>query len=99
MTFLKEYSDYLKDNPEGYWFKRKLYGWGWAPARWQGWAITGVYLALVFVAAFSSSLSVLNLTEEQLLLSLIVLTIIFLIIAWRTGEPPKWQWGNKNPKV
>jgi hypothetical protein len=34
MKLFKEYTDYLKDNPQGYWFKRKLYGWGWTPARW-----------------------------------------------------------------
>ena len=29
---IKEYIAYLKDNPQGYWFKARLYGWGWAPA-------------------------------------------------------------------
>ena len=28
---LKQYIAYLKDNPQGYWFKAKLYGWGWVP--------------------------------------------------------------------
>ena len=44
---LKEYRAYLKDNPKGYWFKRKLYGWGWTPAKWQGWCLTLLYSVLV----------------------------------------------------
>lgn len=36
---LKEYLEYLKDNPKHLWFKRKLYGWGWVPVRWQGWLV------------------------------------------------------------
>jgi len=36
---IKEYIAYLKDNPQGYWFKAKLYGWGWDPAIWQGWLV------------------------------------------------------------
>jgi hypothetical protein len=28
---IEEYKKYLKDNPEVYWFKAKLYGWGWFP--------------------------------------------------------------------
>lgn len=31
----KNYLDYIRDNPHGYWFKRKLYGWGWTPVTWQ----------------------------------------------------------------
>jgi hypothetical protein len=27
MNIFKEYYNYLQDNPEGYWFKRKLFGW------------------------------------------------------------------------
>lgn len=26
MNYFKKYKEYLKDNPKGYWFKRKLYG-------------------------------------------------------------------------
>jgi len=43
-SVLKEYIAYLKDNPQGYWFKSKLYGWGWTPARWQGWFVLVVYV-------------------------------------------------------
>lgn len=47
---LEKYLEYLKDNPEGHWFRAKLYGFGWTPAKWQGWAVTvGFMLALIWV--------------------------------------------------
>jgi len=57
---VKEYIAYLKDNPparnafsladaggEHLWFKRKLYGWGWVPVRWQGWLVIIVGIAIL----------------------------------------------------
>jgi len=52
---IKEYIKYLKDNPEGYWFKAKLYGFGWAPAAWQGWLVLFVYI--VAITLFSLTVS------------------------------------------
>ena len=26
----------------------------------------------------------------------VVLTVIFLVICWRTGEPPCWRWGKRD---
>lgn len=46
---LKRHIVYLKDNPKGYWFKRKLYGWGSTPATWQGWAVIGIFVVLIVV--------------------------------------------------
>lgn len=48
MNIFQQYFRYLKDNPEGYWFKRKLYGWGWTPATWQGWVTLVAFLAVFF---------------------------------------------------
>ena len=45
----KEIIKYLKDNPKGYWFKSKLYGYGWTPAKWQGWLVLFLFLALIFL--------------------------------------------------
>jgi hypothetical protein len=36
----------------GYWFRAKRYGWGWGlPAKWQGWLILAVYVALIIFGA------------------------------------------------
>ncbi len=95
---IKEYIAYLKDNPERLWFKRKLYGWGWVPVQWQGWVTLIIYIVLVLG---------LVLTREEVIpgnpdsgsnfltfaLPIIISTVIFFIILYKTGESPRWQWG------
>ena len=49
--FVKQYLEYVRDNPQGYWFKAKIYGWGWVPARWQGWLVIAVYVAALIAFA------------------------------------------------
>lgn len=90
----KELREYLKDNPEGYWFKRRPYGWGWIPARWQGWAILFAYIALVTLAAFS--IDGRSLEREivfTFILPVVFLTLALIRICYKTGEEPRWQWG------
>ena len=50
---IKEYIKYLKDNPQGYWFKAKLCGWGWTPAKWQGWLVIFLYILLILGLVFT----------------------------------------------
>ena len=99
---LKEYIAYLKDNPQGYWFKAKLYGWGWTPARWQGWLVSITFIILIVfnffridTASHSASDTLINFFPQTLFF---VLLLIF--ICWKTGEKPHWQWGlpKKNKK-
>lgn len=99
MSMFQEYIQYLKDNPEGYWFKRKLYGWGWTPARKQGWAVTAVFIATVLgllIGAETRMVQFFN--DSELLLIVALATVLFMGIVWKTGEPPRWQWGNKKKK-
>jgi len=49
----RNYIGYMKDNPKKYWFKRKLYGWGWVPVRWQGWFVVLLGIS-IFVAGIYS---------------------------------------------
>ncbi len=94
----KQYKTYYTDNPQGYWFKRKLYGWGWTPVTWQGWAVTGVFIGLVIGIAARLPAAP---SKTELIyafgLPLFLVTLGFLAIMWRTGESPKWQWGLKQP--
>ncbi|CAN5179503.1 hypothetical protein BH09PAT2_BH09PAT2_00220 [soil metagenome] len=82
-----------------FWFKRKTYGWGWYPSTWQGWSITFFYIFLVSIFSFSipenSSLSHLFF---YFFLPLFLFTLLFIYIAYKTGEKPRWQWGEKNRK-
>ena len=92
---IKEYIQYLKDNPQDYWFKRKLYGWGWTPATWQGWAVVAGYLLVVLylfrnigMSGSSPRDSLMNITAP-----VIIATAILIYISYKKGEKPKWQWG------
>jgi hypothetical protein len=90
----EEHIAYLKDNPKGYWFKARLYGWGWTPVRWQGWAVLGVYL--VAVVALATTLDDTSPPREVVftfLLPLALLTATLIRICYKTGEWPRWQWG------
>jgi len=76
------------------WFRRKWYGWGWYPATWQGWTVTGIYLALVIGCALTvNGASSMNEVAFTFLLPVALLTIAFIRIAYATGEKPTWQWG------
>lgn len=96
---LKRYIAYLKDNPERFWFKRKLFGFGWTPATWQGWLITLVYLVVVLALALILTLTVdENSSGREIMftffLPLVFITTLFIRIAYKKGEKPRWQWGS-----
>ena len=78
------------------WFKNKRYGYGWYPATWQGWLVVAVHIGLIAVLAFTIDNSV---TPTQLITHFIVpvllATIVLIIIAYKKGETPHWQWGDK----
>jgi len=78
------------------WFERKLYGWGWHPTTWQGWAVTFGYLACVLILSFQKDTfaSAGDITIA-FVLPLTILTMIFVIIAYKKGEEPRWQWGKR----
>ena len=90
MNCLKDYLGYIRQNPEGYWFKRKLYGWGWVPVKWQGWLFLFAW-TIFFVFAITKM-------EYDWLQSLIItffLVVVLLFICYKKGEKPKWMWGLK----
>lgn len=97
LTYWKEERDYLRDNPNKLWFKRKLYGWGWTPATWQGWTVIGLYILIVF--GLISILDIFGLQSpfENFAFAsiMIAVTIVLIAICYKKGESPKWQWGRK----
>ena len=95
---LKEYINYLKDNPQGHWFKAKLYGWGWTPAKWQGWFIILVYIAIIFTLVFTREEAILGNPDSgsnflTFAFPIILLTTLLIFICYKKGEKPRWQWG------
>lgn len=90
----KSYIEYIKDNPEGYWFKRKLYGWGWTPATWQGFAVIFAYLGTILLYIFNIDVTLPPHEKLQSIVSPIVIaTILLIVVCYQRGESPKWQWG------
>ena len=95
---MNEYIKYLKDNPQGYWFKAKLYGWGWTPAKWQGWAVILIYTALILTLIFTREDSVVGNPDSGsnvlvFALPIIILTTLLIFICYKKGEKPGWRWG------
>jgi L-asparagine transporter-like permease len=87
---IKPYLDYLKDNPKGYWFKTRLYGWGWTTVKWQGWLTIIIFITLLVLFAF-------KIDGENIFSGFFVpvgvLTVILVIIGYWKGEKPRWQEG------
>ena len=90
---IKEYIAYLKENPKNLWFKRKLYGWGWVPVRWQGWLVIIIAVSFVFLGISIGQAD--DAPGAALLGFLIMLAIILLFGYWK-GEKPRWQWGQRD---
>lgn len=80
------------------WFKNKKYGWGWTPCSWQGWGI----LAMYFFAMIADMIYFNNheFSDSDFLMQFFpqvyILTVFLLIICYKTGEKPRWQWGNRS---
>jgi len=92
---IKEYIRYLKNNPQGYWFKAKLYGWGWVPVKWQGWLVVAVAVAIITAGYYIGE------TDDALGMILIGfalgIVLVFIFGYWK-GEKPRWQWGATKEK-
>lgn len=88
---IKKYINYYKNNPNGYWFKAKLFGWGWTPVKWQGWIVLFFALSIFILSfyigeAYSSYIIC--------IIGFMLMVLIILIFGYLKGEKPKWQWGN-----
>lgn len=83
---IKQYLAYIQDNPKGYWFRAKWFGWGWTPATWQGWVIIAIYIGLILIISS-------RVDQNSLPVPFILLTLILIVICYLKGEPPHWNWG------
>ena len=94
----RNYIEYLKDNPKEYWFKRRLYGWGWVPVKLQGWIVILTFIVFVLLNGIyfgynTSPNAPLTLDWIWFFGNLIAALIILMFICYKTGEKPKWSWG------
>jgi hypothetical protein len=95
MRFFENIKEYYKDNPEGLWFKKKLYGWGWTPVRWQGWATVLLFVLFIFwneLIIFGGGITTKS-DFTYLTLRIIFAITLLIFICYKKGEKPGWQWG------
>lgn len=81
----------MSERPE--WFAPKRYGFGAGlPIRWQGWAVTAAFLAVVLSLAWF-----LEDSQPMAMGSLVLLaTLVFLVITARTTRGGwRWRWGSE----
>ncbi|MEK7158357.1 MAG: hypothetical protein AAB733_02190 [Patescibacteria group bacterium] len=90
---LKSYTQYIKSNPQEYWFKAKLYGWGWTPAKWQGWLISLVFVVLLVWNGIVLGEAPTDSELRWYFVKTVAAIVILLLICWKKGEKPRWQWG------
>ncbi len=90
----------MKTPSQKLWFKRKLYGWGWTPATWQGWVVVLVYIVFIFGIVRTAEDSIPGNPDSgtnflTFALPLIFATALLIYICYKKGEEPKWQWGER----
>lgn len=98
MNIIQKHIAYLNDNPKNLWFKRKLYGFGWTPAKWQGWLTIAIFVALMIgnTIRFSKNASYLvDTVPVGFIIQTVILVILLIVVCYVKGEKPGWQWGNK----
>ncbi len=80
-----------------FWFRRKLYGWGWTPSSWEGWIVLLIYL--IYIISKFKKVDALSHPGSDTLIGLtvpvVISTIILIGICYETGEAPRWQWGKR----
>jgi hypothetical protein len=81
----------MTDDPE--WFAPKRFGYGAGlPIRWQGWAVTLGYIALIALSGFIIRYSWIGYAS-----AVTMLTAAFIAIAARTTKGGwRWRWGQED---
>ena len=93
MQYFKTLVNYLKDNPNHYWFRRKIYGWGWVPATREGWLVVVALVAFLGFDSFVFSVNPANNSPELFILEILLAIGIVVCIGYLKGEKPAWRWG------
>jgi hypothetical protein len=79
-----------------YWFKRKRYGYGWAPTTKEGWLTLWVYVGAIVAEAtifLGGAKPITNARALGFAISVIISLIVLLAISYKKGPRPKWRWG------
>jgi len=79
------------------WFHARRYGWGWTPATIEGWAVIAAFVIAVIVNTLVLFYRVRNSVDARqaivtFLIWLAIAVAALFVVAWITGEPPRWRW-------
>ncbi len=83
------------------WFRAKRYGFGWYPATWQGWGILLLYV-FVNVKLFRDIDHRSHSGSDTLygfVPAFLFITLLLILICYKTGEKPRWRWGKEDDKI
>lgn len=86
----KEIINHYKHNPEGYWFKRAPFGWGWVPVRWQGWLVSATSVGLIAAGIYIGEADD---APGAALLGIVLAALLTFGFGRAKGEKACWQWG------
>lgn len=76
------------------WFENKIFGWGWVPISWQGWALTLAYMTIVCGIAIILFLLI---NDPRIFIWLFIplalaCSAYMTKLAYDYGEKPEWPW-------
>lgn len=83
------------------WFRRKNYGWGWTPISWEGWLVTLVVVVIPLLIRLTTKALEFEKSTQYFYTwaSVPILFMALILVCFRYGEKPKWQWGVKRTKI
>lgn len=87
---LKNIISHYRNNPQGYWFRRSPFGWGWVPVKWQGWLVSGTSVALISLGIYIGESDD---APGAALLGILLGAVLTFWFGYKKGEKACWQWG------
>ena len=82
------------------WFKARAYGWGWTHISIEGWLVVLGFLVLLLVSTGFFLQRLRSVADVRTVTVFYIgwvafLSVAMIVIAWLTGERPRWRWGSE----
>lgn len=92
------YKSMTKKDTKDYLMKRRRYGWGWTPVKWQAIMFVVMQLAIIFAAATFLPAKPNQPTPGELIAFLVIVALsvaTIVLFGLITAPKPTWRWGKK----